>query len=132
MSGAAALRAAIHAALTTHGPLLVAVNQIADGVPVKASPPWVGVGEANATAWGGIGVEGHVVRVPVVLSVSRDSAETIGDISPIIEAAVANVPDHLGDWRVIDLRLVRTRISSLRSGDWTATMEWAARIARIL
>lgn len=62
MSGALLVRSAIHDALSGDGTLASLVNQVCDGEPVKASAPWLQVGDPVVTGWGARGVEGLTVK----------------------------------------------------------------------
>ncbi len=83
MSAELAARAAIVAALGGDEALAGLVNQIADGEPVKASPPWLLVGAATATGWGARGVDGVTLRQTLELNLRGDQLSAVtGDPRP--------------------------------------------------
>jgi hypothetical protein len=51
MSGELAVRGAMLSALRSDATLPTLVNQMSDGVPEKASAPWLMLGESTASGW---------------------------------------------------------------------------------
>ncbi len=114
MSAELAARAAIVAALGGDEALAGLVNQISDGEPVKASPPWLLVGAAVATGWGARGVDGATLRQTLELSLRGDQLSAVTAILDRVDDVLRGMDDDLGDWRVTSLRFERSRIR--RSG----------------
>ncbi len=131
MSGATALRGAMLAALRTDGALAALVNQVSDGLPVTASPPWLLVGDPVATGWGARGIEGVALRLPLLVTVRGDGSGQIAQILDAVAAALAALDGELVDgWRITDLRCERSRIVRGRT-EWRASADYAVRAARL-
>ena len=130
MSAELAARAAILAALSGDDTLAELVNQIADGEPVKASPPWLLVGASAGTGWGARGVDGVTLRQTLELTLRGDQLSAVTTILERIDAVLRAMDGELGDWRVTSLRFERSRIR--RSGtEWRAGADYVLRMARL-
>jgi len=130
MSAELAARAAILAALEGDSQLGGLVNQISDGEPVKASPPWLMIGETAALGWGARGVDGVALRQPISLVLRGDDLGAVTAILARIDVVLGSMDGDLGVWRVTSLRFERSRISRSRA-DWRATIDYAIRLARL-
>jgi len=130
MSGALAIRAAIHEALRGDEALLTLVNQVSDGTPDKASAPWLMLGEGVATGWGARQVDGVALRQPVQLALRGDDFARATAIMARVDAVLAGLDADLGDWRITSLRLARSRVTRGRSG-WRIDADYAVRVARL-
>ncbi len=131
MSAELAARAAIVAALGGDEALAGLVNQIADGEPVKASPPWLLVGAATATGWGARGVDGVTLRQTLELNLRGDQLPAVTAILDRVDAVLRDMDGDLGDWRVTSFRFERSRIR--RSGtEWRAGVDYTIRMARLV
>ena len=131
MSADLLARAAIVAALKGDASLVDRVNQIADGEPVKASPPWLLVGSAVASGWGARGVDGVTVRQTIELALRGDQLSAVTAILDRVDAALRAMDGALGDWRVTSLRFDRSRIR--RNGtEWRAAVDYSIRMVRLI
>jgi len=131
MSAELAARAAILAVLQGDAALADLVNQITDGEPVKASPPWLLVGGATASGWGARGVRGVTLRQTIELTLRGDQLSAVTAILDRVDELLRDMDDDLGDWRMTHLALERSRIR--RSGtEWRAAADYSIRMARTL
>lgn len=131
MSGELVARAAILDALAGDATLLALVNQISDGAPVKASPPWLLVGDPVAIGWGARGVDGLTLRQPLQLVLRGDDLSAVTAILDRIDAVLRVLPGDLGDWRITSLAFERSRIGRT-SAEWRANIDYALRLARLV
>lgn len=131
MSAQMIARAAMLAALRGDATLGGLVNQIADGEPVKASAPWLMLGQGQATGWGARGVEGVTVRQTVELTVRGDQAAVVETILARVGTVLGAMDGALGDWRMTNLRLERARIRRTQA-EWHAAADYAARLVRLV
>lgn len=117
MSGAeAAVRARALAVLAGDAALAGLVHGVFDGVPVRASAPYVGVGGAEGSDWGTKDAAGREVRVTLALV---GVGEAVGDAAAgRIEALVPGLRGEAGDWRIVGARVVRTRFAFGKDGGW--------------
>ncbi len=130
MNGAMLVRGAIHAALHGDAALAALVQQVSEGVPLKASAPWLQLDEAQATGWGARGVDGLTLRQPIRITVRGDDRARVDAIVARVEACLAGMPGDVGDWRITDLRCDRARMVRGRT-DWRVTLDYAVRAARL-
>ena len=103
-----------------------------DAPPVRAALPYAVVEDAVLARWGGAGIDGREGRVRIVLHDAGERPVRLRALSGAVEDAVADVSGELADgWRVVALRLVRSRIVKSAGGDrWTATSEFAVKLYR--
>jgi hypothetical protein len=131
MSAELAARAAVLAALSDDVGLAGLVNQICDGDPVKASAPWLLVGDSVSTGWGARGVEGVTLRQPIQLVLRGDDLGAVTAILDRVDVVLRGMADEAGDWRITSLRFERSRISRGRA-EWRATMDYGLRLVRLV
>ena len=117
MSGAEqAVRAKALALLAGDAELAGLVHGIFDGVPARASAPYVSVGAAEGRDWGTKDRAGREVALTLALvgvgSASDDRA------AGRIEAAAMGLRGAAGEWTVVGVRTVRTRFGFARDGGW--------------
>lgn len=117
MSGAeGAVRGRALALFASDGDLSGRVHGVFDGVPARASAPYVMIGVAEGSDWGTKDVAGREVRLTVALvgvGAALDDA-TAGQI----EALVPALRGVAGDWRIVSARVVRTRLAFAKDGGW--------------
>jgi hypothetical protein len=131
MSADLLARAAIVGALKADATLMGLVNQIADGEPVKASPPWLLVGSALASGWGARGVDGMTLKQTIELALRGDQLSAVTAILDRVDAVMRGMDGELGDWRMTSLRFDRSRIR--RNGtEWRAAVDYSVRLARLM
>lgn len=125
------LRAALLAALRGDATLASLVNHVSDGEPLKASPPWLMLGEATTTRWGARGVDGLNMRQPIQLALRGDDTAPVLAILARIDAVLTGLDDTQGAWRITGMRLERSRIARGRT-DWRASADYAVRAVRLI
>lgn len=103
-----------------------------DAPPVRAALPYAVVEDAALARWGGAGIDGREGRVRIVLHDAGERPVRLRGLSAAVDEAVAGFSGDLGEgWRVVSLRLVRTRVVRSGGGDrWTAMSEFAVKIYR--
>lgn len=117
MSGAeAAVREKALALLASDGALAGLVHGVFDGVPARASAPYVVVGGAEGSDWGTKDAAGREVRLTLSLvgvgAAMRDAA------AGAIEVAATGLRGAAGAWRIAGVRVVRTRFAFGKDGGW--------------
>lgn len=122
---ATALQAALVAAVGT-------VVTTFDAPPVRAALPHAVVEDAVLARWGGAGIDGREGRVRIALHDAGERPVRLRALAAEVEAVVTALSGAIdGGWRVVALRLVRTRIVKSGGGDrWAATGEFAVKIYR--
>lgn len=117
------------------GALVAAVGAVVttfDAPPVRAALPHAVIEDAVLARWGGAGIDGREGRVRIVLHDAGERPVRLRALAAQVEGAVAALSGAIGGgWRVVALRLVRTRIVKSGEGDrWTATGEFAVKLYR--
>ena len=116
MSAERAVRARVLALLAGDAALGGLVHGVFDGLPVRASAPYVAVGGAEGRDWGTKDRTGREVQVTLVLNGVGESADR-GAVARI-EAAAAALRGAADGWTVVGARVVRTRFAFGRDGGW--------------
>ncbi|MEO8723151.1 MAG: DUF3168 domain-containing protein [Sphingobium sp.] len=128
MSAENEIRAAVIAELQSDTALSAHINRVYDGVPVKASTPSVSVGECAGSDWGTKDRNGRELRIGIAISDQTETATRIGQIMPLVEAAVRRVGTMtIGTWQIGSVLLVRSRLVSQGDGRWSAIMDYRIR-----
>lgn len=130
MSGAILVRSAVLAALRGDEMLAGLVNQVSDGAPIKASAPWLLLGDPAIAGWGARGVDGLSLRQPIQIMLRGDDLARVTAILDRVDAALAAIDGDLGAWRITSLRFERSRIARSRT-EWRAAVDYAVRAARL-
>lgn len=116
MSAERAVRARALAVLADDAALAGLVHGVFDGVPARASPPYVSVGVAEGSDWGTKDAPGREVRVTLALVGVGDAAAD--KAAARIEALVPGLRGAAGAWRIVGVRVVRTRFGFAKDGGW--------------
>lgn len=92
------------------------VHGVFDGVPPRASAPYVSVGGAEGVDWGTKDRAGREIRLTLVLA----GAGATGDDAAM--ARIAEVVEGLrgaaDGWTIVGARVARTRFAFGREGGW--------------
>jgi hypothetical protein len=81
--------------------LAALVHGVFDGVPARASAPYVSVGAAEGSDWG-----------------TKDRAGRDDAAAGRIDAAVGGLRGAAEGWEIVAARVVRTRFAFAREGGW--------------
>ncbi|CAN5418669.1 hypothetical protein BH10PSE15_BH10PSE15_13310 [soil metagenome] len=128
MSAEGAVQAAVLAVLRGDVTLSAGLNGVFEGPPIKATPPYAELGEMLSGDWSVKDRDGRELRLAVML---RDVAETSARVQGLAGAAgiaIEALPRELGDWRVVSVALVRTRLLRPAPGRWTLMVEYRVRV----
>jgi hypothetical protein len=121
MSGAEqAVRAKALALLAGDAELAGLVHGVFDGVPARASAPYVSVGGVEGRDWGTKDRAGREVQLTLVLNGVGESEDR--GAARRIEAAAEALRGAAGGWMVVGARVVRTRFVFGRDGGWRHEM----------
>lgn len=96
--------------------LAALVHGVFDGVPARASAPYVSVGAAEGSDWGTKDRAGHEVRLSVVLH--GQGAGLDDAAAGRIDAVVGGLRGAAEGWEIVAARVVRTRFAFAREGGW--------------
>ncbi|MBB6427526.1 DUF3168 domain-containing protein [Sphingopyxis sp. JAI128] len=117
MTGAErAVRAKALALLTQDAELAGLVHGIFDGVPARASAPYVSVGAAEGRDWGTKDRPGREIGLTLALV---GAGSGIDDCAAArIEAVAMGLRGAADEWTVVGVRTIRTRFGFARDGGW--------------
>ncbi|WP_420146073.1 tail completion protein gp17 [Sphingobium sp.] len=137
MSGEAAARAAVIAALRGDAALMEQANALFDGEPGRAAAPYGFVGEAIGAEWGGKGLDGREVRLTIGLRVGDEATARIAAMMARVDAVMAMLSDQdgwrPGEWQIVTARLIRSRMMRDAPGSptgWRAIVDYRLRMVR--
>ena len=111
-----AVRARALAVLRADAGLALLVHGIFDGVPPRASAPYVSVSGAEVSDWGTKDRAGREVRAVLILHGAGGSPD--GAAAARIEAAAGALRGAADGWSIVSARAVRTRFVLAREGGW--------------
>lgn len=120
MSGAeAAVRARTLALLQADAELAGLVHGIFDGVPARATAPFVALDAAEGRDWGTKDRAGREVRLTLAV---HGAGAVDGAAAARIEAIAATLRGGADGWAVVGARVERTRTRFGRDGGWRHEM----------
>lgn len=117
MTGAeGALRARALSLLGQDDALAGRVHGIFDGIPPRATAPYVAVGGADGSDWGTKDRVGREVRLTLTLV---GAGHAVDDQAAVrVEAVAAALRGPADGWSVVAARVMRTRFGFLPGGGW--------------
>jgi hypothetical protein len=127
MSFETALQAALLSALAAAPGIAAEANGVFVERPVRATPPWIELGELIAADWSTKDARGREVRIAVTV---RDLAESPARLLDLLDAAgeaIAALPRAIGGWRLGAVVFLRARTLREPGGQWLGVTEWRLR-----
>ncbi|ANI78682.1 MULTISPECIES: DUF3168 domain-containing protein [Sphingobium] len=129
MSAEVVVRATVVAALRGDAELMAGLNGLFDGLPVRASVPYAVVGECIAGDWGAKELEGRELRLSISLHDAGETPERLAAVLGRIDPVVQGVDASAGGWRIVGVRLIRSRVMKAREKDgWQAMVDYRLRV----
>jgi hypothetical protein len=127
MTGAGdALQAAAVSALAA----IDGIGRVYDAPPLQAVVPHALVTIDGEADWGHKSGEGREVRLAATI---RDKGERPLRLRRLVaeaETALAALPNAMQPWRLVTMRLIRSRIVAVPREGWAAVIEYRARMLR--
>lgn len=115
------------AATALHG--VAGIGRVYDAPPLQASVPYALVEADLVTDWGHKSGAGREVRLAALLHDQGERPVRLRALASAAETALERLTGDVGGgWRLVSMRLLRTRIVRTRSGGWTAAIEFRARL----
>jgi Protein of unknown function (DUF3168) len=131
MNPHSALVGALADTLRTRPALRDAVTGIFEAPPTRAARPFVLIDEPVLTDWSTKDQAGREARLTILLRDSGERRDRIRRLAGEIEAAVAAMPQAIGDgWHIASLVPLRSRIVAEGDNRLTAIIEHRARMLR--
>lgn len=125
MTAGAALRKAVRDALVAAGGM--GVHEVG---PVQAAFPYATVECGPESDWGHKSGTGREVRLAVVVRDRGERPDRVDVLVASVEASLGAIGGEVGEWQVVSLRPVRTRLARDGTG-WAASIEYRARMLRV-
>lgn len=122
------MRAAVLALLRDDAALGARINRVHDGMPAKATPPMLVVGECGGTDWGCKDRPGREVRITLTVEDDIETTTRIGGILTLTDEVVQRLSGTVAGWSIASLRLVRSRLLRTNAGRWNGLMEYRIRV----
>lgn len=125
MSGAsdALLEAAVAALGAVEG-----IGRVYDAPPLQAAMPHALVAIDLESDWSHKSGAGRELRLAVSIFDQGERPVRLRALAAAAEAALGGLGGALGDWRLVSLTFVRSRLVRPKGGGWTAVIEHRARL----
>lgn len=127
MSFETELQSAVIAALKAHGAIAAQANGVFLERPVRASAPYLVLGEMLSADWSVKGAAGREVRVIVRVHDLAEGWSRAIALQAAAGEAIEGLPRILGGWRIGSVTFLRGRSVREASGGWLATAEYRIR-----
>lgn len=121
-----AVRGAVLEALRGDAALAAMLNGVWDGPPVKASAPYVVLGECIGSDWGTKDRAGREVRVAMTVQDKRENADGLAALLALVDAAARRVT--VPGCEMGAVALLRSRVLRARDEGWRAVVEYRVRV----
>lgn len=132
MSAAALFHTAMLAALRGDPAFGGALNGVFEGPALKATAPYAELGELLVSDWGAKELPGYELRPAIFIRDRTEGPARLHALASAADAAMAAIPadlaDDLGNWRIVSLAPLRSRIIRDGPGAWVAIVEHRVRI----
>ena len=107
---------------------LSGLNGIHEGAPVQAAIPYALVDASFETDWSTKSGSGREVLLAVTIRDEGEQPKRLRTLAAKAEGAIAGMEGSADGWRIVTLRFLRSRIVSIRSGEWASVSEYRARM----
>jgi hypothetical protein len=98
--------------------------------PVQAAYPFATVDGGLETDWSHKSGVGREVRLAVTIRDKGERPERIQQIEAQAEAAISGLGGATGNWRVVSMNFMRSRLVREETG-WAAVIEYRARMLQL-
>lgn len=122
-SAAEALQQAAIAAISA----IDGIGRVYDAPPLQAAVPYALVETDLETDWSHKSGLGRDIRLAVTLFDTGERAVGLRGRLGKAETVLADIAGQLGDWRVVSMQYLRTRIVRDRYGQWAGVIEFRTR-----
>lgn len=123
---AGALIAAVVAALRQ----VPGLSGVSDGIPVQAGDAHAVVEAGPEADWGFKGGDGAEVRFAVLIRCGGEQPKRARQLTGLARQALAAIGPDCGEWRLVTLILMRSRVLRAPGPSWTGAAEFRARMIR--
>lgn len=128
MSGAGeTLAAAASAALAG----VAGLNGAYEGPPVQAAFPYARIEAGPESDWSHKSGEGRELRLAITIHDQGERPARLRQLMGTAQAAIGALDGDLGDWRLVTLIFLRSRMLREPGTAWAGAIEWRARLLKV-
>jgi hypothetical protein len=127
MSFEVALQAAVRVALLAEPAIAAEANGVHLERPVRATVPYLVIGEMISADWSVKGVRGREVRLLVRVHDEGESWTRAAGLQGAVSRAIEALPRTLDDWRLGSVTFLRSRTLRDGTNGWIGTVEYRVR-----
>jgi hypothetical protein len=124
MSAETALQAAVLQAMRGNAVLAAGSNGVFQGLAVRASTPYLELGELLSVDWSVKDRTGREVRLTVTVRDAGDTPARLHALADAAGAAIEALQRDLPGWRIAGVLFVRRRSLRGPPGSWAATIDY--------
>jgi hypothetical protein len=121
------LRAALVDWLAADPALAVRVNAVIDGVPTRATLPFVAIVASASADWSCKTTPGREVRLALELTARTDAA----DLAALVEARIEALPRVHPAFHVATIHFLRARVDPRGESRFTVVLEYRFRLLAV-
>jgi hypothetical protein len=107
---------------------IAGIGRVYDAPPLQAAAPHALVGVDFEGDWGHKGGSGREVRLATTLFDKAERPVRLRRLAAEAESTLGGLAGLLGEWRIVSMRFVRTRLVREPKGSWAAVVEFRARL----
>lgn len=121
---------ALQAAAVTALSAIEGIGRVYDARPLQAVIPHALVTTDGEADWGHKSGEGREVRLAATIRDKGERPLRLRRLLAEAETALAALPAMMQPWRLVTMRLIRSRIVAVPREGWAAVIEYRARMLR--
>lgn len=122
------LRAALIEWLRADPALAAEINSVAEEVPSRASPPWLGIAASAGIDWSVKGTAGREVRVALELHLRGDDPAAGAALAQSIEDRIEALPRAQDGFEIVSAVFLRSRVEQRAGNTRAALLEYRFRL----
>jgi len=127
MSFEAALQEAVLGTLAANPEIGFQANGVFLERPVRATPPYLMLGDMLSADWSAKSVSGREVRLQIRVHDTSESWARTVSLQGAVCAAIEGMPRVLGGWHLGSVMLLRARTVRDGTAGWLGTIEYRVR-----
>jgi hypothetical protein len=131
MSFEVVLHGAVRAALSAEPAIAVEANGVHLERPVRATVPYVVIGEVISVDWSVKSASGREVRLLVRVHDEGESWARAARLQDAVSRAIEALPRELSGWRLGSVAFLRSRTLRDGTNGWIGTVEYRLRAMEV-
>jgi len=102
-----------------------------DGPPLQAAFPYAILDAGPESDWSHKSGEGRELRLGLILRDQGERPRRLRALMAEAETAIAALEADLGEWRLVTLVFLRSRMLREPDAAWTGAIDWRARMLKV-